>query len=159
MTREETQIHGVEFGIINKRRGRVKIDHFFQKLDNKAKELFVEGRLYFQIAQLVENPSAMRETPVRFLGQEDPLEKRGYPLQYSWASLVAQLVKNLPACGRSGFNLWVEKIPWRRERLPTPVFWLGEFHGLYSPWGCIESKMTEWNFPFKRKFRIIQAII
>ena len=25
--------------------------------------------------------------------------------------------------------------PWRRERLPTPVFWPGEFHGLYSPWG------------------------
>ena len=23
---------------------------------------------------------------------------------------------------------------WRRERLPTPVFWPGEFHGLYSPW-------------------------
>ena len=22
----------------------------------------------------------------------------GYPLQYSWASLVAQMVKNLPAC-------------------------------------------------------------
>ena len=22
------------------------------------------------------------------------------------------------------------KIPWRRERLPTPVFWPGEFHGL-----------------------------
>ena len=34
-------------------------------------------------------------------------------------------------CGRSGFR----KIPWRRERLPTPVFWPGEFHGLYSPWG------------------------
>ena len=27
------------------------------------------------------------------------------------------------------------KIPWRRERLPTPVFWPGEFHGLYSLWG------------------------
>ena len=25
--------------------------------------------------------------------------------------------------------------PWRRERLPTPVFWPGEFHGLYGPWG------------------------
>ena len=24
-------------------------------------------------------------------------EGKGYPLQYSWASLVAQLVKNLPA--------------------------------------------------------------
>ena len=27
---------------------------------------------------------------------------------------------------------WVGKIPWRRERLPIPVFWPGEFHGLYS---------------------------
>ena len=26
-------------------------------------------------AQLVKNPSAMQETPVRFLGWEDPLEK------------------------------------------------------------------------------------
>ena len=26
-----------------------------------------------------------------------PGERIGYPLQYSWASLVAQLVKNLPA--------------------------------------------------------------
>ena len=26
-------------------------------------------------AQLVKNPPAMQETPVRFLGQEDPLEK------------------------------------------------------------------------------------
>ena len=32
---------------------------------------------------------------------------------------------------------------WRRERLPTPVFWPGEFHGLYSPWGCKESDTTE----------------
>ena len=43
------------------------------------------------IAQLVNN------LPV-FLGQEDPLEKGiGYPIQYSWASLVAQMVKNPPA--------------------------------------------------------------
>ena len=40
----------------------------------------------------------MQETLVRFLGREDPLEKGlGYPLQYSWVSLVAQLVKNPPA--------------------------------------------------------------
>ena len=67
----------------------------------------------------------------------------GYPLQYSWASLVAQLVKNLLQCGRPGFNPWVGKIFWRRERLPTPILWPGEFHGLYSPWGCKESDMTE----------------
>ena len=38
---------------------------------------------------------------------------------------------------------WVGKIPWRRDRLPTPVFWPGEFHGLYSPWGHKESDVTE----------------
>ena len=52
----------------------------------------------FLIAQLVKNAPAMEETLVRFLGQEDPLEKGyHYPLQYSWTFLVAQLVKNLPA--------------------------------------------------------------
>ena len=40
------------------------------------------------------------------------------------------------------------KIPWRREWLLTPVFLLGEFHGLrslvgYSPWGHKESDTTE----------------
>ena len=29
------------------------------------------------------------------------------------------------------------------ERLPTPVFWPGEFHELYSPWGHKESDTTE----------------
>ena len=45
--------------------------------------------------------------------------------------------------GRPGFDPWVGKIPWRRERLPTPVFWPGEFHGLCSPWGHKESDTTE----------------
>ena len=31
----------------------------------------------------------------------------GYPLQYSWASLVAQPVKNLPAMWRLGLDPWV----------------------------------------------------
>ena len=63
----------------------------------------------------------------------------GYPLQYSCVSLVAQLVKNLPAMRET----WVGKISWRTERLPNPVFWPGEFQGLYSPWGCKESDTTE----------------
>ena len=28
-------------------------------------------------------------------------------------------------------------------KLPTPVFWPGEFHGLYSPWSHKELYMTE----------------
>ena len=39
----------------------------------------------------------MQETPVRFLSGRSAGERIGYPLHYSWASLVAQLVKNLPA--------------------------------------------------------------
>ena len=44
------------------------------------KVIFILG--YFDswaslVAQLVKNPPAMQETPVRFLGQEDPLEKKG----------------------------------------------------------------------------------
>ena len=56
-------------------------------------------------------------------------------------SLVAQSVKNPPAMhGRPGFDLWVEKIPWKRAWLPTPVFLPGESHGQrrlvdYSPIG------------------------
>ena len=72
-----------------------------------------------------------------------------FVLPYLWASLVAQTVKET-AChvGDLGFDPWVGKIPWRRERLPTPVFWPGEFHGQrsltgYSPWGHKESDTTE----------------
>ena len=46
-------------------------------------------------------------------------------------------------CRRPWFDPWIGKTPWIRERLPTPVFWPGEFHGLYSPWGHKESDMTE----------------
>ena len=74
----------------------------------------------------------MQRTPVRFLGREDPLEKViGCPLQYSWASLVLQVVKNLPAVREN----WLGKIPWRRACQPTPVFLRGWFRGQKSPYG------------------------
>ena len=44
---------------------------------------------------------------------------------------------------RPRFDPWVGKIPWRRKRLPIPVFWPGEFHGLCSPWGRGETDTTE----------------
>ena len=57
-------------------------------------------------------------------------------------SLVAQIVKNLPAM----WETWVQSQ--RREWLPTPGFLPGEFHRQrslvgYSPWGGKESFMTE----------------
>ena len=38
-------------------------------------------------------------------------EEIGYPFQYSWASLVAQLENNPPEIRRSEFDPWVGKIP------------------------------------------------
>ena len=67
---------------------------------------------------------------------------------FSWdlltleASQVAPVVKNLPAkvenIRDTGFDPWVEKIPWRWAWQPTPVFLPGESHGqrslvAYSP--------------------------
>ena len=50
------------------------------------------------VAQRVKNLPAVQEILVRFLGWKDPPgEGIGYPLQYSWAPLVVQMVKNLPA--------------------------------------------------------------
>ena len=53
----------------------------------------------FPNSSVGKNLPAMQKTPVQSLGQENLLEKEGlgYPLQYSWASLVTQLVKNPPA--------------------------------------------------------------
>jgi len=48
----------------------------------------------------------------------------------------------------TGFDLWVRKIPWRREWVPTPVFLLGNSMDRrvwpgYSSWGLKESDRTE----------------
>ena len=56
----------------------------------------------------------------------------GYPLQYSWASPVAELVKNPPAM----WEIWVWSLGWEdsleKGKATYPVFWPGEFHGLQS---------------------------
>ena len=51
--------------------------------------------------------------------------------------------------GRPGFDYWVGNTPWRREKLPIPVFWPGQFHrqrslSSYNSWGHKESDTTEW---------------
>ena len=57
------------------------------------------------------------------------------------APLVAQLVKNPPAMQET----WVQSLgwedPWKREQLPTPVFWPGEFQE--SSRDCIVHGVTK----------------
>ena len=77
------------------------------------------------------------------------------PFTAAWMDLEsAMLSEGLPwwesACnaGNLGSDLWVGKISWRKEWLPTPVFLPEESHGQgslvdYSPWGRKESDLTE----------------
>ena len=45
------------------------------------------------------------------------------------------------------WETWVQSLGWEdpleKRKDTTPVLWPGEFRGLYSPWDCKESDMTE----------------
>ena len=78
-----------------------------------------------------------------------PEEGIGHLLQYSWASLVAQLVKNLPALQKTWVRSLSQKDP-LEEGMATHSSFLAwrNPHGQrclasYSPWGRKESDMTE----------------
>ena len=66
------------------------------------------------------------------------------------STLVAQMVKNLPAMWSPWFDYpWVGKIRSRRKWQPSPVFLPGISRGQrslagYSWWGCEESDTSEW---------------
>ena len=88
----------------------------------------------------------MGETPVQLLGLEvPPGEGVDYPLQYSWASLVAQMVKNLPAMRETS----VQSLDWEDPleegiathssilawRIPTDRgAWQVTVHGVAKSW-------------------------
>ena len=46
--------------------------------------------------------------------------------------------------GDLGLIPGLRRSPGEGTRLPTPVFWPGEFHGLYSPWGHKELDIAEF---------------
>ena len=56
---------------------------------------------------------------------------------------MAQLVKNPSAMQET----WVQSLGWEdlleKGKATIPVFWPGEFHGLYSPWDHKELDTTE----------------
>ena len=88
------------------------------------------------VAQLVKNLSAVQEILVPFLGWKDPLEMGKATCSSIWASLVFQMVNNLPAMLETWFDPWIGMVSWRRAWQPTPVFLPGEFHGQRCLVGC-----------------------
>ena len=66
----------------------------------------------------------------------------------SGASLVAQMVKRLPAMRETWVQSLGQEDPLKKEMATTPVLLPGKFHGWrslvgYSPWGRKESDTTE----------------
>ena len=77
--------------------------------------------------------------------ERSPGEGIGYTLQYSWASLVAQMVKSLPAMQRT----WVQSLGWESPleegmtthssilqwRIPADRgAWQATVHGVTNSW-------------------------
>ena len=100
------------------------------------------------MAQLVKNLPAVQEPLVQFLGWEDTLEN-----EYSTPVFLGFLGGSY--CKESTCNVeylgsipGLGKFPGEGNKLPTPVFWPGYFHGQrslagYSPWGCKGSDTNE----------------
>ena len=85
----------------------------------------------------------MQETPVQFLGWEDPLEK-GKATHSSILGFPCGSAGKESTCNVRDLDStlgWED--PLEKRKATTPVFWPGEFHGLYSPWGHKEPDMTE----------------
>ena len=98
--------------------------------------------LFQKIPRLTHFLRASRSMVLKRNGEAKfPSPAPGLPRWLTWYRIRLQ-------CGRPGFRPWVGKIPWRRERLPTPVVWPGEFHGQrslkgYCPQGRKESDTPE----------------
>ena len=102
------------------------------------------------VAQLVKESAFNAGKPVSTPGSgRSPGDGIGYSLQYSWASLVAQLVKNLPAM----WEIWIRSLSWEdplEEGMATHsgiLAWRipidrGALAG-YSPWDHKEQDTTE----------------
>ena len=87
----------------------------------------------------------MQETPVRFLGWKIHWRRDRLPTPVFLVFHCVSAGKE-SACntGNLGLIPGLGGSPGEgREQLPTPGFWPGEFHGLYSPWGHKESDTTE----------------
>ena len=70
-------------------------------------------------------------------------ERIGYPLQYSWASLVAQLAKNPPAM----WETWVQSLVWEdpleKGKATHSSILAWRIPWTIQPWGRKESDTTE----------------
>ena len=73
------------------------------------------------------------------------------------ASLLAQMVRNLPAVQKTQFDPWVGKIPWRRKWQSTPEFLPGKSHGQRSLEGSSVRVYVDGSKNTKHAFAIFRS--
>ena len=78
--------------------------------------------------------------------RRSPGEGIGYPLQYSWASLMAQMVKNLPAMQETGVQSFGQEDP--------SVGW----EGLLEEGMATHSSILAWRIPWTEEPRGLQSM-
>ena len=78
-----------------------------------------------------------------------PGEGIGYPLQYSWASLLAQLVKNSPAMREIRILSlgWEDPLEKGKATHSSILAWRISWT-VYSPWGGKETRLGDFHFLF-----------
>ena len=88
--------------------------------------------------------------------ESSPVEGIGYPLQFSWVSLVAQTVKNPPAMQET----WIRSLGWEdpleEGRATHSSILVRKFRGLYSPW---HGKQLDTNEQLSLSFHVNNIII
>ena len=79
-----------------------------------------------------------------FCCQSGPFQRKIYHLTSLTKGFLGGSAGKESACnvGALGSIPGLED-PLKKGKATTPVFWPGDFHGLYSPWGHRESDMTE----------------
>ena len=84
----------------------------------------------------------MQETPIPGMGRS-PGEGTSYPFQYSWLSLVAQMVKNLPTIWEAWVGSLVLENPLEKGKATHSSILAWRIHALYTPSGLKESDTAE----------------
>ena len=77
-----------------------------------------------------------------------PGEGIGYPLQYLWTSLVAQMVKNLPAMKET----WIQSLGWE-DPLEKGTATHSSILACRIPWTeeTCRLQLSDFHFPFQKK--------
>ena len=105
-----------------------------------ATSLSLSLSVYFRasfISQWVKNSPAAQETPVRFVGQEDPWRRNRLPTPVFLGFPVAQLVKNPPAMRET----WVPSLCWEDPLEKGTA--THSFSGLENSMDCIVHGFTK----------------